>query len=116
MNKQAKFKTWTKSAASVAPNPPLMPMAISSSQTLAPHQPIESSLVSLAPESDTASAMIQSELSQMMPLRTEPVEPTTTNAPVEKADAIEKVAAPKTTKTVKVNKMRPELKRNVVKE
>ena len=116
MNKQAKFKTWTKSAASVAPNPPLMPMAISSSQTLAPHHPIESSLVSLAPDSDTTSAIIQSELNQMMPLRTEPVEPTTTNASVEKADAIEKVAAPKAAKTVKVNKMKSELKRNVVKE
>ena len=52
----------------------------------------------------------------MMPLRTEPVEPTTTNASVEKADAIEKVAAPKATKTVKVNKMKSDLKRNVVKE
>lgn len=116
MNKQARFKSWTKSAASVAPNPPLVPMAISSSQTLAPHHSIESSLVSLAPESDITSAIIQSELNQMMPLRTEPVEPTTTNASVEKADAIEKVAAPKATKTVKVNKMKSDLKRNVVKE
>ena len=116
INKQAKFKTWTKSAASVAPNPPLMPMAISSSRTLAPHNPIKSSLVALAPETDTTSAIIQSELNQMMPLRTEPVEPTTTSAHAEKADAIDKVAALKAAKTVKVNKMKPELKRNVMKE
>ena len=52
----------------------------------------------------------------MMPLRTEPVEPTTTSAHAEKTDGIDKVAALKAAKTVKVNKMKPELKRNVVKE